>query len=558
MKKILSILLVLVFVFSSLTLSASATTTDTSTCEKHVEEIVVKKASTKKNGSVNLVCKNCKENIVSSELPKIAGAFLSTEVYTYNGKERKPSVTVLDDHGLILTKNKDYTISYPSGRKKCGKYKVVVKFKGNYTGTKNLYFKITSAKTEIKSLTVESKTSLKVKWKSVKKGVTGFQIQCSTSSKFKDGTVVTKKIKGYKNTSATIKKLKKSKTYYVRIRSYNTTSKKTTYSDWSDKVKVSLKKDNYSVKKLLNSEKLNPQKTNDKYLDKLVTKTFKKIHKPGMTTYEKVKACYDYLVKNMTYKSSFRFNQTAGYVSFYDGLIVDNAYHALSTKTGVCDDYSAAFVVMCRRIGLEAYVVGGSVSKKSGGRTGHAWTYILLNGEKYIFDPQIQTHNLHVPYHYFGKTYSQMGSTYKLVAGVYNEKDFANFKCLSSKVTKRDISCKITATGKDNSVSYSADQDGYTLTAYADNYFDPPIKAYGNNFAKIKLKLSGGSGKYEILLVESKSEKIIYDSVCKKSCYWDIDLSKFKSKTNTFDLYVFDYNGDYSTYLKIAGIQLKR
>lgn len=70
-------------------------------------------------------------------------------------------------------------------------------------------------------------TTMVVKWKK-KSGVTGYQIQYSTNSKFKKSSK-TVKVKKYKTTSITIKKLKSGKKYYVRIRTYK--GKKT--SKWS-------------------------------------------------------------------------------------------------------------------------------------------------------------------------------------------------------------------------------------------------------------------------------------------------------------------------------------
>ena len=93
--------------------------------------------------------------------------------------------------------------------------------------------------TKIKSLK-KAKKSLKVTWKKVK-GVKGYQIQYSTSKKFKGARKVT--IKKAKITSRTIKKLKSKKKYYVRIRTYITARNKgktvRIYSKWS---KVKMKK----------------------------------------------------------------------------------------------------------------------------------------------------------------------------------------------------------------------------------------------------------------------------------------------------------------------------
>jgi len=90
---------------------------------------------------------------------------------------------------------------------------------------------ITSVKSQSKAFTV--------KWKK-KSGITGYQIQYSTNSKFKKGNK-TIKIKKAKTVSKKITGLKPSKKYYVRIRTYKIVNKKTYYSSWSKKKNVTTK-----------------------------------------------------------------------------------------------------------------------------------------------------------------------------------------------------------------------------------------------------------------------------------------------------------------------------
>jgi len=90
---------------------------------------------------------------------------------------------------------------------------------------------ITSVKAQSKAFTV--------KWKK-KSGITGYQIQYSTNSKFKKGNKSIK-IKNAKTGSKKITKLKSNKKYYVRIRTYKIVNKKTYYSNWSKKKCVTTK-----------------------------------------------------------------------------------------------------------------------------------------------------------------------------------------------------------------------------------------------------------------------------------------------------------------------------
>lgn len=81
---------------------------------------------------------------------------------------------------------------------------------------------------------VESKAkSIKVTWKE-KSSVKGYQVQYSTSSKFKKSATKTKTIKNKKTKSVTIKNLKGcNKKYYVRVRTYKVVNGKKVYSSWS-------------------------------------------------------------------------------------------------------------------------------------------------------------------------------------------------------------------------------------------------------------------------------------------------------------------------------------
>ena len=88
--------------------------------------------------------------------------------------------------------------------------------------------------TSITSLSAKD-NGFKIKWKK-KSGITGYQIQYSTNSKFKKGNKSIK-IKNAKTVSKKITKLKVAKKYYVRIRTYK--GKK--YSKWSKKKNIIIK-----------------------------------------------------------------------------------------------------------------------------------------------------------------------------------------------------------------------------------------------------------------------------------------------------------------------------
>ena len=93
--------------------------------------------------------------------------------------------------------------------------------------------------TSISSIKVKNE-AITIKWKK-KSGITGYQIQYSTNSKFNKKNSKTIKIKQAKKISKKITGLKPSKKYYVRIRTYKIVNKKTYYSSWSKKKNVTTK-----------------------------------------------------------------------------------------------------------------------------------------------------------------------------------------------------------------------------------------------------------------------------------------------------------------------------
>lgn len=93
--------------------------------------------------------------------------------------------------------------------------------------------------TSISSIKVKNE-AITIKWKK-KSGITGYQIQYSTNSKFNKKNSKTIKIKQAKKISKKITGLKSSKKYYVRVRTYKVVKKKKSYSSWSKKKCITTK-----------------------------------------------------------------------------------------------------------------------------------------------------------------------------------------------------------------------------------------------------------------------------------------------------------------------------
>lgn len=168
---------------------------------------------------------------------------LSASSYIYNGKVRKPSVTIKDTNGKAVSAS-NFTVSYSKGCKNVGRYTVKVTFKGDYSKYKGMSktFDIKPKTTSISKLKA-SKKAFTVKWKKQAKQTTGYHIQYSRDKKFKSGVKAAKV--GVSKTEKKISKLKSKKTYYVRIRTYKTVKVNgksvKMYSKWSNVKKVKTK-----------------------------------------------------------------------------------------------------------------------------------------------------------------------------------------------------------------------------------------------------------------------------------------------------------------------------
>lgn len=144
---------------------------------------------------------------------------------TYTGKSIKKGLSVKAG-GKKLKLNRDYTISYAKN-KDCGKAKMVVRGKGNYTGCFTRYFKIKPKKARLKKLKSGKKKMTVYISKSAGK-VSGYQIRYSKYKNFKKS-----KYKTTKRTAYTLKKLSRKKRYYVKVRAYIIIDGRKNYGSYS-------------------------------------------------------------------------------------------------------------------------------------------------------------------------------------------------------------------------------------------------------------------------------------------------------------------------------------
>lgn len=222
---------------SSMDGEISATCAVTVRCS-HSYQTSVTPATTKSNGSITEVCTKCGDK-KSQTIHRVDGINLSKTSYTYNGKLRKPSVSIVDTQGNSLTSGRDYQVSYPGITAQAGICQVRIDFMGNYHGSVSKQFKILPKSVSFTKVTPKKK-SISLKWKKTSADCS-YEIAYSTSKKFTKKSSRIVDIGKSKTVSKTISRLKPKQRYYVRIRTYKnvTLNGKITklYSSWS-KVKI--------------------------------------------------------------------------------------------------------------------------------------------------------------------------------------------------------------------------------------------------------------------------------------------------------------------------------
>ena len=157
---------------------------------------------------------------------------------------------------------------------------------------------------------------------------------------------------------------------------------------------------------VLNNAELYPTSTGVAYCDEVVLATLNRITTDDMSTYEKVLACYNYLVDTCSYGDNVL------RLDFPEDNGTARAYGMLVGHVGACDDYSCAFAALVRAIGLNCYTVYGQTARADGGYTGHIWCVIAVDGVEYVFDPQIDDNIGGSSYYRFCVTYDDTPGAY--------------------------------------------------------------------------------------------------------------------------------------------------
>ena len=267
-------------------------------------------------GSKHRECTVCKKVLETAEIPALsrisiskASVTLSTSTYAYDGKAKKPGVTV-KLNGKTLKNGTDYTVSY-SNNTKVGTAKVTITGKGNYTGTisktysiKNDFKKATISGISTKSYTGKNITqSITVKYngKTLKNG-TDYTVSYSSNKGIGTATV---KIAGKGSYTGTITKTFKINPAKQEIQKL-TAKSKAFFVDWAQKGSAT----GYEIQYATNSKFTSAKKvtiTNNKTDKTTVSKlSGKKKYYVRVRSYTTVKGTKYYgawsSVKNVTTK----------------------------------------------------------------------------------------------------------------------------------------------------------------------------------------------------------------------------------------------------------------
>ncbi len=126
--------------------------------------------------------------VLPLDVSQSAQVTLAQTEYEYNGEAFKPAVTAVVVNGITLETGKDYAVDYKDTINAGDKAKVIVTFKGNYTGSVTSYFTITSPRPNVKdaSLTIADQTYT---GKQITPDVSTITIAGQTFTKDKDYTV---------------------------------------------------------------------------------------------------------------------------------------------------------------------------------------------------------------------------------------------------------------------------------------------------------------------------------------------------------------------------------
>ena len=196
-----------------------------------VKEELVKKATFAAEGEKDTYCERCNIRLSTEKFGYVKTIKLSTTSYIYDGKVKKPAVTVLDSNGKALVNGVDYTLTYGKGRTEPGLYRIKITLAGNYSGSKKVSFTIAPPKTTVKA--GQTTSTIKIAWTKVH-GADGYRVYRYDTSTSKWAVV----IKSTTATSHTFKSLDSGKQYTYAVKPFKRADGKVIWSKYTSIVTV--------------------------------------------------------------------------------------------------------------------------------------------------------------------------------------------------------------------------------------------------------------------------------------------------------------------------------
>ncbi len=158
--------------------------------------------------------------------------------------------------------------------------------------------------------------------------------------------------------------------------------------------------------------------TGDEALDAQVAATIAACTTDEMTQEEKLRACYEhvrdfqYLGRNAALPSTVKTMPHENAVAY--------ASKIFETDKGDCYNFAASFCFLARALGYEATAVVGTCGYAwSQNAIVHGWVEIVIDGQTYLFDPQIENYNLRAGIS--NETHGAYWVSYDSAPGRYNK-----------------------------------------------------------------------------------------------------------------------------------------
>lgn len=156
--------------------------------------------------------------------------------------------------------------------------------------------------------------------------------------------------------------------------------------------------------------------TGDETLDGLVAAALEACTTEEMTREEQLRACYNY-VRDFKYLGrNSALPNTCKTIPMENAVAYANKI--FETGKGDCYNFAAAFCFLARALGYEASAIAGSCGYVwNTAPITHGWVEIVMDGETWLFDPQIENYNLRTGIS--NETHSAFQVTYAAAPGRY-------------------------------------------------------------------------------------------------------------------------------------------